>query len=133
MRKIIISIFIIIIIVLGIILGRVFYDKASIVAQVNIYIPTLTEDSIHYTYFIYQKSKNEYTYKKVETKMRINQITSEKTVDSGSIKIKEQLDIIQKDIEENKVDFPIEGYSNMSIYYKNGKLNSLEELAERLF
>lgn len=123
----------IIFVALGVIFGIIFYNKVNIVAQVNIWIPSLTEDPTSYTYFIYKKSKNEFTYKKVETKKWIEEIISEKTVNAGIIKNKEQLNIIQKDIEKYEEDFPIAGYSNISIYYKNEKLNTLGELSERLF
>ena len=35
--------------------------------------------------------------------------------------------------EKNKFNYVFDGYSNFEIYYKNERLKSIEELAERLF
>ena len=132
-KKTIICSFIIIFIVLAIILIIRFYNYGTDeVAKVNINVPSLIESSTHYTFHIYKKGNSGYTYKKVETEMWINKITSQKIVALGNIKSKEQLSIIQKDIEENSWDNLL-GLSNVGIYYKDEELSTLEELAEKLF
>jgi hypothetical protein len=62
--------------------------------------------------------------------MWINEVCSREIVDSGDLKNKEQLDIIRKDIEEADHGYT---FDIGSFYYKNEKLDTLDELAERLF
>ena len=132
-KKVIISISILITIIVFVI-GIIFYNKPNIIAHVDIHIPSLIESSTTYTYYIYKKNNGKYTYKKVEVEKWIRETTSKKTVDSGKIKNKEDLEMIQKDIDEsNKINYFYPGHSNAGIYYQDERLNTLEELSEKLF
>lgn len=103
------------------------------VAYVRV-MPTSVDESFEiYTYRIFKKSEEKYYYKRIEKYGWLNEVTSERITDKGNIENKEQLNIIKEEIDKYNDNFYIDGYSNFEIYFKNERLKSIEELAERLF
>lgn len=110
----------------------VVFNKAELVAKINISIPSMIESSTDYTYNIYEISHGKYKYEKIQIDSWIREVISEKKVASGKIKNKEDLNAIREDIEKNYFVYPT-GSNNVNIQYKDIKLNTLDELVEKLF
>ena len=110
----------------------VVFNKAKLVAKINISIPSMIESSTVYTYNIYEVSKGKYRYEKIQIDSWIAKVISEKKIAVGKINNKEDLNVIREDIKENNFANST-GKNNVIIEYKDINLNTLDELEEKLF
>ena len=118
-------------IIASLIICIVVFNKAELVAKINISIPSIIESSTDYTYNIYEVGKGKYRYEKIQIDSWIAEVISEKKIVSGKINNKEDWNVIRKDIEENYFVYPT-GNNNVTIQYKDIKLNTLDELMDKL-
>ena len=140
MKKIFIIITLISILIIAVLTTVIIVlNNLELVAKINIAVPSMIEEQTDYTYNIYKLENGKYIYEKIKIESWLSEVTSEKKVAFGIINNKEDLNVIRKDITDNYYEIEVIRNetdvmtNNITIEYNSIELNTLDELAEKMF